>query len=179
MNSPDLGTRSIPCRINPDRWWSKDPYVLGQAKHICISHCRIYAQCDKSDVPLLSGLRAGTLYNSSGKVAGIQPREVYCNSCVDPDAEKCTICRNELPPSTFTRPRKYCSPECRSIGSGRAQSKRQSEARKKCNVLAWGVGFGERSTEGTADCGLLLRSRGSLIKSTSVVPSPCACSSIG
>lgn len=98
---------------------------LGRAKHICLSHCRAFFKCQQIETPLVSGLRAGILWNSYEEHSGFQPVEMICSDCVDEGVKRCKHCGHSLK----GKQRKYCSRECSAVVSGRKQAVK--EARKK------------------------------------------------
>lgn len=73
----------LPCRADPDRWFSRDFPILGGAIHGCLRHCPWLQQC-RAEPPTVDGVIGGVLYTRLGVPHHYQPEEVACPACVPP-----------------------------------------------------------------------------------------------
>lgn len=70
----------LPCRSDPERWWSHDYRVLGLAVHDCLRHCPWLREC-RGEPPAPDGVIGGVLYTRLGLPHFHQPAEVKCGRC--------------------------------------------------------------------------------------------------
>lgn len=73
----------LPCRADPEKWFSRNYAALGEAVHGCLTHCPRLAECQK-EPPAFEGVIAGVLYTRLSTPNHYQPQEVKCLDCLPP-----------------------------------------------------------------------------------------------
>lgn len=73
----------LPCRADPEKWFTRDRQQLGEAVHACRVHCPWLAQC-AGERPAVDGVLAGVLYTRLAVPDAYQPAEVKCAVCAPP-----------------------------------------------------------------------------------------------
>lgn len=68
---------SAACASQPDLWWADAPAVQRWARHICVMHCPVLAQClawARRSRPA-GGIEGGLLWASAGNNRGVPRRD--------------------------------------------------------------------------------------------------------
>lgn len=92
VDSPRLWETRALCGLDPDLWHARVGSVnwggVGEARHICLHHCPVQAECAQNIPPMRSAVVAGVFYNQHLRQADYQPI-----------ADRCRICRPGRRPS--------------------------------------------------------------------------------
>lgn len=70
----------LPCRADPEKWFSSSRAQLGEAIHGCLVHCPRLEEC-RGDPPTIDGVIGGVLYTRFAVPNCYQPDEVKCAAC--------------------------------------------------------------------------------------------------
>ena len=81
---PGVWEHQATCGIDPDLWhigewinWT----TIAEARHICLHHCPVLAECRRDIGPMRSTVVGGVFYGKKGLPADLQPLAERCRLC--------------------------------------------------------------------------------------------------